>query len=73
MQVIAEIHSTAIGLYPMCSLLILSDDGTIINQDFCTDINIWEGRACYVVLMGRVSVTISYSIPLSDNRNRKIY
>ncbi len=32
----------------------------IINTDFVT-INISEGRTCYVVLMGSVSVTISYS------------
>ncbi len=36
--------------------LILSDDGTIRNF-----VQILEGRAGYVVLMGRVSVTISYS------------
>ncbi len=27
----------------------------------CVQINIFEGRACYVVLMGRISVIISYS------------
>ncbi len=39
--------------------LILSDDGSIIR--IFVQINILEGRAGYVVLMGRVSVTISYS------------
>ncbi len=38
----------------------LSDDGMIINTIF-VQINILEGRAGYVVLMGRVTVTISYS------------
>ncbi len=40
--------------------LILLDDGTIINQIFLVQINILERRA-YVVLMGRVLVSISYS------------
>ncbi len=39
--------------------LISSDDGAII-MIFFVQINILEGRAGYV-LMGRVSVTISYS------------
>ncbi len=39
--------------------LISSDDGAIIR--IFVQINILEGRAGYVVLMGRVSVTISYS------------
>ncbi len=39
--------------------LILWDDGSIIR--ICMQINILEVRAGYVVLMGRVSVTISYS------------
>ncbi len=39
--------------------LILSDDGSIIR--IFAQINILEGRAGYVVLMCRVSVTISYS------------
>ncbi len=39
--------------------LISSDDGAII-MIFCVQMNILEGRAGYV-LMGRVSVTISYS------------
>ncbi len=38
--------------------LILSDDGSIIR--IFVQINILEGRA-YVVLIGRISVTISYS------------
>ncbi len=36
-----------------------SDDGSIIK--IFVQINIFEGRAGYVVLMGCVSVTISYS------------
>ncbi len=40
--------------------LISSDDGSII-MIFFVQINILEGRAGYVVSMGRVSVTISYS------------
>ncbi len=47
-------HSTAIVFILCVAYLILSDDGTIINQDL-------EGRASYVVVMVRVSVTISYS------------
>ncbi len=39
--------------------LILSDDGTIIR--IFVQINILEGRAGYIVLMGPVSVTVSYS------------
>ncbi len=39
--------------------LISSDDGSIIR--IFVQINILEGRAGYVVLIGRVSVTISYS------------
>ncbi len=39
--------------------LISSDDGAIIM--IFVQMNILEGRAGYVVLMGRVSVTISYS------------
>ncbi len=39
--------------------LISSDDGAIIM--IFVQINILEGRAGYVVLMDRVSVTISYS------------
>ncbi len=38
--------------------LISSDDGSIIR--IFAQINIFEGRAGYVVLMGCVSVTISY-------------
>ncbi len=40
--------------------LISSDDGAIIMV-FFVQINILERRAGYVVLMGRVSITISYS------------
>ncbi len=40
--------------------LISSDDGSIIS--IFVQINILEGRAGYVVLMGRVSVIISYSL-----------
>ncbi len=39
--------------------LISSDNGSIINKAF-VQINILEGRAGYEVLMGHVSVTISY-------------
>jgi len=51
--------------------LISSDDGSIIR--IFVHINILEERTGYVVLMGHVSVTISYPFPLSDKRNRKIY
>ncbi len=44
---------------PLYVYLISSDDGAIIRI-FFVQINIVEGRAGYV-LMGRVSVTISYS------------
>ncbi len=50
--------------------LISSDDGSIIRIFVH---NILEERTGYVVLMGHVSVTISYPFPLSDKRNRKIY
>ena len=53
-------HSTAIVFILCVTYLILSEDSTIINQ-FFVQINILEGRAVYVVLMGRISVTISYS------------
>ncbi len=39
--------------------LISSDDGSIIR--IFVQINILEGRAGYVIPMGHVSVTISYS------------
>ncbi len=52
-------HSTAIVFVLCVAYLIFSDDGSIINQDFW-QINILEGRAVSLVLMGRVSVTISY-------------
>ncbi len=54
-EITAQLLSILCGAY-----LILSDDGTIINQIF-VQINILEGRAGYVVLMVPVSVTISYS------------
>ncbi len=51
--------------------LISSDDGSIIR--IFVQINILKGRAGCVGLICRVSITISYFIPLSDNRNSKIY
>ncbi len=54
---IAEI--TAQILYLSYVYLISSDDGSIIR--IFVQINILEGRAFNVVLMGRVAVTISYS------------
>ncbi len=55
---IAEITAQLLSLSYV--YLISSDDGAIIRI-FFVQINILEGRAGYVVLMGRVSVTISYS------------
>ncbi len=52
-------HSTAIVLILCVAYLILSYDGSIIR--IFVQINILEGRAGYVVLMSRVSVTISHS------------
>ncbi len=54
---IAEITAQLLSLSYV--YLISSDDGAIIR--IFVQINILEGRAGYVVLMGRVSVTISYS------------
>ncbi len=54
---IAEIIAQLLSLFYV--YLISSDDGSIIR--IFVQINILEGRAGYVVLMGRVSVTISYS------------
>ncbi len=56
---IAKITAQLLLLSYVC--LILSDDGMIRNQDFCVQINTLEGRAGYVVLMGHVSVAITYS------------
>ncbi len=53
---IAEIIAQLLSLFYV--YLISSDDGSIIR--IFVQINILEGRAGYVVLMGRVSVTISY-------------
>ncbi len=55
---IAEITAQLLSLSYV--YLISSDDGAII-MIFFVQINILEGRAGYVVLMGPVSVTISYS------------
>ncbi len=54
---IAEITAQLLSLSYV--YLISSDDGSIIR--IFVQINILEGRAFYVVLMGRVSITISYS------------
>ncbi len=54
---IAEITAQLLSLSYV--YLISSDDGAIIM--IFVQINILEGRSGYVVLMGRVSVTISYS------------
>ncbi len=54
---IAEITAQLLSLSYV--YLISSDDGAIIM--IFVQINILEGRAGYVFLMGRVSVTISYS------------
>ncbi len=54
---IAEITAQLLSLTYV--YLISSDDGAIIRN--FVQINILEVRAGYVVLMGRVSVTISYS------------
>ncbi len=54
---IAEITAQLLSLSYV--YLISSDDGSIIR--IFVQINILEGRASYVVLMGRVSITISYS------------
>ncbi len=55
---IAEITAQLLSLSYV--YLISSEDGAII-MIFFLQINILDGRARYVVLMGRVSVTISYS------------
>ncbi len=49
--------------------LILSDDGSIIR--IFVQINILEGRA-YVVLIGRISVTISYSFRFLTQKQSNI-
>ncbi len=54
---IAEITAQQLSLSYV--YLISSDDGSIIR--IFVQINIFEVRAGYVVLMGHVSVTISYS------------
>ncbi len=54
---IAEITAHTSSLFYV--YLSLSDDGSIIK--IFVQINILEGRAVYIVLMGRVSVTIPYS------------
>ncbi len=62
-------HRTAIVFILCVAYLILSDDGTIINQDFFF----------YILEMGCISVTIIFHIsvtlyfifsPLSDNRKK---
>ncbi len=52
-------HSTAIVFILCVAYFILSDNGSIIR--IFVQINILEGGACYVVLMGHISITISYS------------
>ncbi len=51
--------STAIVFISCVAFLILSDNNSIIR--ICAQVNALEVRAGNVVLMGRVSVTISYS------------
>ncbi len=55
--IIAEITVQQLSLSYV--YLISSDDGSIIR--IFVQINIFEGRAGYVVLMGCVSITVSYS------------
>ncbi len=56
----ASIADITAQLLPLSYVdLISSDDGSIIR--IFVQINILEGRGSYVVLMGRVSVIISYS------------
>ncbi len=56
----ASIAEITAQLLPLCYVyMISSDDGSIIR--IFVQINILEGRAGSVVLIGRVSVTISYS------------
>ncbi len=55
----ASIAETAQLLSLSYVYLISSDDGSIIR--IFVQINILKGRAGYVVLMGRISITISYS------------
>ncbi len=45
----------------MCSLFDFIRRQLDYKLDFFVQINILEGRAGYVVLMGRVSITVSYS------------
>ncbi len=63
-------HSTAMVFILCVAYLTISDDGTIINHDFLCRLTSWKVRAGYVVLMGHISVTISYLIPLSDNNKQ---
>ncbi len=64
----ANIAEITAQLLPLSYVyLISSDDGWIIR--IFVQINIFEVRTGCVVLMGHVSVTISYS----DNRNSKTY
>ncbi len=64
-------HSTAIVFILCVAYLILSDDGTIINQDFCSDQHL--GRESWLCLNGSRFSHYFIFIPLSDNRNRKIF
>ncbi len=73
---IVEITAQLSFKFLCVAYLILLDHGTIKMYKeirIFVQINILERRAGYVVLMGRLSVTIFIFIPLSGSRNRKIY
>ncbi len=65
---IAEITAQLLSLSYV--YLISSDDGAIIMIFLCR-LTSWKGRAGYVVLMTRVSVTISYSFRCLTTENSK--
>ncbi len=62
-------HSTAIVFILCVAYLILSDDGTIINQYFCADQHLV--RESWLCLNGSCFSHYFIFIPVSDNRNRK--
>ncbi len=55
----------------MCSLFVFLDDGTNYKSGFFKQINILEGEL--FSLNGSRFIHYFIFIPLSDNRNRKIY
>ncbi len=64
-------HSSAIVFILCVAYLILSDDGTIINRDLFCRLTSWKGEL-FSLNISRFNHYFIF-IPLSDNKNNKIY